>query len=69
MKPFETFLKTIFYEIKVSRTALHIAGDFDLSIFDYGTNKNMNFANLVHESGMISNIIKVSRVAIKTQQQ
>ena len=63
----EAFLNNIFSQIKFSNKAFHIAGDFNLNLLDYYTNKKVQkFLNLVYQNGMIPTISKPTRVTRNT---
>ena len=64
----ETFLNNTFSQIKVSKEAFHIAGDFNLNLLDHDTNRKVhNFLNLVYQNSMIPTINKPTRVTKKAE--
>ena len=61
--PFENFLKDVFDKTKNSNKMLHIAGDFNMSLFDYEKCKTVKeFLNLIYENSMIPTNNKPIRV-------
>ena len=66
LEPFQTLLNNTFYQMKISKKAFHIAGDFNLNLLDHDTNKRVqNFFHLVSQNGLIPTINKTARVTKK----
>ena len=64
--PFEAFLKSVFSQTQSSNKTMHIAGDFNLNLFDHDKNRKVhNFLSLIYQNGMIPTINKPTRVTRK----
>ena len=56
-RAFQTFSNNTFSQIKVSKKAFQIAGNFNLNLLDHDTNKKVpNVLNLVYKNGMTPTI-------------